>query len=96
MGTVEQLTGHLKEILTEENEPRSTGTLPETAPAPIMPRKTFKHLGTKTKQAEEFAEEIIELTPEELQGRAKRARERLEAAGEIDTLEDQQPDSAPP
>ena len=142
MGTVEQLTGHLKEILTEENEQRSAGaplplgppisprsqlplgppisprsaharscrsvasphrttsviiagTLPETAPAPIMPRKTFKQLGTRTKQVEEFAEEIIELTPEELQDRAERARERLEAAGEIDTLEDQQPDSAP-
>ena len=38
----------------------------------------------------------FELTPEEMQERAERARERLEAAGEIDTLEDQQPDDAPP
>eukprot|EP00966_Prymnesium_polylepis_P328952 7384731-Prymnesium_polylepis.1 len=60
-----------------------------------MPRKTFKQLGTRTKQAEEFAEEIIELTPQEMEERAERARERLEAAGEIDTLEDQQPDDAP-
>ena len=98
-GTVEQLTGHLKEILIEEDEQRSAGeplsyrsvappqhrrrtatapphhrhhrhhglthhlviagTLPETAPAPIMPRETFKQLGTRTKQAEDVAEEII-------------------------------------
>eukprot|EP00966_Prymnesium_polylepis_P331666 7387242-Prymnesium_polylepis.1 len=136
-GTVEQLTGHVKEILTEENEQRSAGaplscrptrtaaprshrhrtatappphrhrclshitsaiagTLPETAPAPTMPRKTFKQLGTRTKQAEEFAEEMIELTPEEMRDRAECAHERLQAAGEIDKLEDQQPDDAPP
>ena len=71
------------------------GTLPETSPAPLMPRKTFRELGTRTKQAAEFAEEEIALTSEELRERAVRARERLQAAGEIDMLEDEQPEDPP-
>ena len=51
VGTVEELTGQLKEIVDHEREVRANGDLPEEAPAPISKRKTFKELGTPTAQA---------------------------------------------
>jgi len=95
VGTVEDLTGHLKEILTEEAEQRAAGELPSEAPAPIFKRKTFKELGTPTPQAEELAQQHTELSPEQLQEAAERERERLEERGEISRVEDLQGDEAP-
>lgn len=54
-----------------------------------MPRKTYKQLGTLTKQAEEFVDERIDIDSDELRLLAERAQERLQAAGEIDVLQDQ-------
>ena len=51
VGTVPELTNHLKEILKEEKRQRDAGELPDSAPAPIMKRKTFKQLGSPTAQA---------------------------------------------
>ena len=95
VGTVEQLTGHLKEILMEERDLRTKGELPTSAPAPQMARKTFKELGTRTQQAAKFGEEQLELTPSQLREKAEEARQRLEAAGEIDSVEEMQPASHP-
>eukprot|EP00966_Prymnesium_polylepis_P252740 5842270-Prymnesium_polylepis.1 len=39
VGTVEELTGHLKLIVEEERSRRADGELPDHAPAPIMKRK---------------------------------------------------------
>ena len=50
-GSVEDLSGHLKEIVQEERAQREAGELPEDAPAPVMKAKTFKELGTRTAQA---------------------------------------------
>ena len=96
IGTVEDLTGHLKELLAEEQERRRAGELPEQAPAPIMKRKTFRALGTLTPQAEQLAERHTELSPEQLRALAERERERLEEAGEIDRVADAQPRGEPP
>ena len=49
-GTVPELSNHLKEIVKAEIARRAAGELPESAPAPIMKRKTFKELGTPTAQ----------------------------------------------
>ena len=95
VGTVGDLTGHLKELVEEEQERRAAGELPEAAPAPVSKRKTFKELGTPTAQAEELALQRVELTPEELRVKAEIERDRLEAIGEIDTVADQQPEDAP-
>ena len=46
-----ELTNHLKEIIKEEKRQRDAGELPDSAPAPIMKRKTFKQLGSPTAQA---------------------------------------------
>ena len=95
IGTVEDLTGHLKEILAEEAEQRAAGELPKEAPAPIFKRKTFKELGTPTPQAVELAQLHTELSPEQLREAAERERERLEERGEISREEDLQGDDAP-
>ena len=71
------------------------GELPESAPAPIAKRKKFRELGTKTAQAEAFAEAHSELSPDELLAAAERERERLEDAGEISMVGDGQPAVAP-
>jgi hypothetical protein len=94
-GTVEQLTGHLKEILVEERERRSAGEIPTEAPAPAMKCKTFKQLGTRTQQAAEFSGEMMDLSPAELRRLAELEQVRLEAAGEIDSTDDVQPKKAP-
>ena len=60
-----------------------------------MPRKTYKQLGTLTKQAEEFVDERIDIDSDELRLLAERAQERLQAAGEIDVLQDQMDEHAP-
>ena len=95
VGTVEQLTGHIKEILAEERDCRAAGELPEAAVPPTMARKSFKALGTRTKQAEGFGEDELELGAEELLRRAEAEHVRLAAAGEIDDLHDQMPAKAP-
>ena len=95
VGTVEDLTGHLKEIIAEEAEQRRAGELPQDAPAPILKRKTFKELGTPTPQAEELGQRHTELSPEQLREAAERERERLEERGEISREEDLQDDEAP-
>jgi hypothetical protein len=92
---VEDLTGHLKEILAEEAEQRRAGELPEHAPAPIFKRKTFKELGTPTPQAEELGARHTELTPEQLREAAEREQERLEDRGEISRTEDLQGSETP-
>ena len=51
VGTVPELTNHLRDILQAEATRRAAGELPTHAPAPIMRRKTFKQLGTATAQA---------------------------------------------
>ena len=95
VGTVEELTGHLKLIVEEEREQRAAGKLPESAPPPITKRKTFKELGTPTAQAEALTEGTWRPSEEELREAAQRERERLEAAGEIDAVADVQPPEAP-
>ena len=95
VGTVEDLTGNLKEILAEEAEQRRAGELPEEAPAPIAKRKTFKELGTLTPQAEELAQKHTELSPEQLREAAEQEQELLEERGEISRDEDLQGGVAP-
>ena len=51
VGTVPELTAHLKLILQTEGQRRAAGELPDSAPAPVFRRKTFKELGTPTMQA---------------------------------------------
>jgi hypothetical protein len=92
VGTVEDLTGHLKQIIAEGRERRQEGELPEQAPTPIMKRKGFKELGTLTPQAEELAERHTELTPEQLREAAEKEQDRLEQIGKIDRVGDGQPD----
>lgn len=95
VGSVDELTEHLKEVLMEEAERRRDGELPKTAPAPLSKRKVFKELGTRTPQFEELSEKHTELSPEEMLEAAERERERLEEAGEIDRVGDQMPKEAP-
>ena len=61
-----------------------------------MRRKTFKELGTPTVQAKEIASRVQEYGAEELLERAERERVRLEEAGEIDRVADENPEEAPP
>ena len=96
IGTVEDLTGHLKEILEEEQERRGACELPDRCPIPTVRRKTFKELGTPTLQAKEIASRVQEYGAEELLERAERERVRLEEAGEIDRVADENPEEAPP
>ena len=51
VGTIPELTAHLKVILQTESKRRAKGELPDSAPAPVFRRKTFKELGTPTTQA---------------------------------------------
>lgn len=95
IGSVEDLIGHLKEIIVEEQERRRAGELPEEAPAPIMKRKSFKELGTLTPQAELLGERHTEMTAGQLREAAERERELLEERGEIDSVADGQPMEAP-
>ena len=95
VGTVPELTETLKTILTAERERRATGELPSVAPAPQAKRKTFKELGELTEQAKAFAEQHQELPAAELRARAEKERERLEVAGELDSVSDGQPKKAP-
>ena len=96
IGTVDDLSAHLKEILLEEHERRREGTLPDAAVVPSMRRKTFKELGTATPQATELAGKVKELPTEELLARAEKERERLEDAGVLDRTADVMPKKAPP
>lgn len=86
------IIGHLKDILEEEEE----RDIPQAAPAPIMQRKTFKQLGMLTAQAEELANQRLNLSDEELRLAAVRERQRLESIGVLDTLGDKQPKKPPP
>ena len=84
IGTVrDDLTGHLKEILEEEQERRGACELPDRCPIPTVRRKTFKELGTPTLQAKEIASRVQEYGAEELLERAERERVRLEEEPEL-------------
>lgn len=50
VGTVPELTEHLKMIISTERDRRARNELPESAPAPIVKRKTYKELGTRSLQ----------------------------------------------
>lgn len=104
VGTVAQLTEHLKAVLAEEQRLGAQGMLPSKeralasadgfkneCPAPQMRRKTFKALGTPTVQADALCGERTMLSADELAARALRRRSELEAAGEIDWVGDRQP-----
>mmetsp|Transcript_23231 Transcript_23231/g.78393 ORF Transcript_23231/g.78393 Transcript_23231/m.78393 type:complete len:298 (+) Transcript_23231:166-1059(+) len=95
VGTVEELTGHLKELIEHERDLREKGELPDVAPPPVVRRKTFKQLGTPTAQAEVLMAAREELTPDELREAAEDERDRLEEAGEIDHVADAQPERPP-
>ena len=90
VGTVEDLSILLKEILGYENSMRIDGELPTAAAVPIMKRKSFKELGTPTVQANELAGTIKELSAAELLEKAQQRRRELEEAGEIDCVGDLQ------
>ena len=96
IGTVEELTGQLKELIEVEKERRAADVLPDVAPAPIFKRKIFKALGAPTEQARAIAAQHTEMTGEQLLEAGMRARVRLEAAGEIDRVADRQTDKPPP
>ena len=57
----------------------------------LMHRKVFKPLGTLTAQAQEMTNPFIKLSEEQLLERVEQRRRQLQAAGEIDNLEDEQP-----
>jgi hypothetical protein len=96
VGTVSDLTELLHEILLEERTRDACRELPEAAVVPVMRRKTFKQLGTPTVQATQLAASIKELSSDELLEHATKERARLEAAGELDSVGDQQPQKPPP
>ena len=96
IGSVDDLTAHLKEILLEEQERLQEGSLPDAAVVPTMRRKTFLELGTATPQAEELAGKCLELPLDELLARAEKERARLETIGELDCTADVMPKEAPP
>ena len=95
IGTVEDLTTLLKEILMEECERDCCGDLPDAAVVPVMKRKQFKQLGDPTNQATELATTIKALSGDELLALAQRKRVQLEEAGEIDEVGDEQQEEAP-
>ena len=95
IGTVEDLTALLEEIPMEERERDCCGELPEAAVVPVMKRKAFKELGDLTAQAAELAVTIKELSNEELLALAEAEHQRLEEAGELDGVGDEQGDDAP-
>ncbi|KAL3924240.1 MAG: hypothetical protein SGPRY_003974, partial [Prymnesium sp.] len=61
-----------------------------------MQRKTFRNLGAPTAQAEELAGQRLSLSGEQLLAAAVQERNRLEAAGILDTIGDRQPAKPPP
>lgn len=104
VGTVDDLRDHLKAMLEEEKSLAMRGLLPckeralqnseglkAECPMPQMRRKTFKTLGTATVQSDALSSDRTELSSEELRERADRRRSELEAAGEIDMVQDRQP-----
>lgn len=97
IGTVQQLSDHLKEILEEEDRQRRDKSLPsktqrpeDVCPAPQLKRKTFKALGTPTVQAEALSDSRIDLTSDQVLQKAMQRRKELELAGEIDWVCDRQ------
>lgn len=97
IGSVQQLTDHLKVILVEEAAQRRDNVLPcktsrpeDVCPAPQLKRKTFKALGTPTVQAQALSDSRIDLTAEEILEKAISRRKELEAAGDIDWVCDRQ------
>lgn len=93
-GTVAQLKAHLTTILVAEAERKRRGDIPQSCPAPLLTRKTFKALGTPTVQAESLSDERPDVTSEEIKRMAERRRMELELAGEIDWVCDRQPRSS--
>lgn len=98
IGTVEQLTNHLKDILAEEESQRQANALPsktrkpeEVCPAPQLKRKTFKALGTPTVQAAALSDSRIDITPEELLEKTLQRQRQLQLDGVIDVVCDAQP-----
>lgn len=104
VGSIEDLRNHLKAMLEEEKLLQTRGLLPckeralqnnealkAECPLPQMLRKTFKTLGTPPAQADALSNDRTEITPEELRQRADRKRCELEAAGQIDMVQDRQP-----
>lgn len=104
VGTVEQLQGHLKEVLAEEKAMEQRGLLPSKAlalegpenlsaecPAPQLQRKTFKALGTPTVQVGALCTAKVDMTQEQILLAAQRRRRDLEEQGEIDWVCDRQP-----
>ena len=96
IGTVADLSDLLRDILMEERERSSDGTLPDRAVVPQMRRKTFKELGTPTVQATELGDKVISLPMAELLERATAERARMVEAGEVDDIAEEQPQDAPP
>lgn len=103
VGTVQQLSSHLKEVLVEEDSLRQRQLLPSKTvalesvdqlkaecPAPQLQRKTFKSLGTPTVQANSLCTDRTTLSPEQIATAAQQRRTELEAAGEIDWVCDRQ------
>ena len=95
VGTVAELTALLEDILCEERDLDCSDDLPDAAVVPIMKRKTYRELGETTSQAKELGTTIKELSPEELLALVNQRREELEANGEIDRVNDEQPDEPP-
>ena len=95
VGTVDGLSGLLRDILMEEAERRGDDALPSAAVVPQMRRKTFKELGTPTVQATELADKVLALPAAELLQRAQAKRQALCDAGELDEVGDEQPEHAP-
>lgn len=104
VGTIPYLREHLKNLVEEERSVESKGLLPcreralmsdeelkALCPAPQMRRKTFKTLGTPTVQANALSDDRTELTQADILKRADQRRSELEAAGEIDMVQDRQP-----
>lgn len=104
IGTVAQLVAHLKEVLAEEHALLERGELPckqramessdalaAECPAPQLKRKSFKSLGTPTIQANALSDDRIHLSAAEVLAAAQQRRAELEAAGEIDWVNDRQP-----
>lgn len=95
IGTVDDLSDLLRDILMEERDRACARQLPKRAVVPQMRRKNFKELGTPTLQAELLADKVLELPADELWERAVAERARLGEAGEIDEVGDVQEGEAP-
>lgn len=104
VGSVDVLREHVKAMIDEEKLLLARGLLPSReralqsedamkaeCPLPQMRRKTFKTLGTPTAQADALSNDRTELSQAELLARADRRRSDLEAAGQIDMVQDRQP-----